>query len=73
MLTDRKNLGVHSEMVSDGVIPLIEAGVINGALKNFKPRKIIVGFLLGTKRIFDYVDNNRSSNSIRPLTSMTPA
>ncbi|MFZ0478529.1 MAG: acetyl-CoA hydrolase/transferase C-terminal domain-containing protein [Terriglobales bacterium] len=58
MLTDRKNLGVHSEMVSDGVIPLIEAGVINGALKNFKPRKIIVGFLLGTKRIFDYVDNN---------------
>jgi 4-hydroxybutyrate CoA-transferase len=58
MLTDRKDLGVHSEMISDGVIPLIEAGVITGARKNFKPRKIIVGFLLGTKQIFDYVDDN---------------
>jgi len=49
---------VHSELVSDGVIPLIEAGVITGERKNFKPRKIIVGFVLGTKRIFDFVDNN---------------
>jgi 4-hydroxybutyrate CoA-transferase len=57
-LTDRKDLGVHSELVSDGVIPLIEAGVITGARKNFKPRKIIVGFVLGTKKIFDFVDNN---------------
>jgi 4-hydroxybutyrate CoA-transferase len=57
-LTDRKDLGVHSELVSDGVIPLIEAGVITGARKNFKPRKIIVGFILGTKKIFDFVDNN---------------
>ena len=55
---DRKDLGVHSELVSDGVIPLIEAGVITGARKNFKPRKIIVGFMLGTKKIFDFVDNN---------------
>jgi len=55
---DRKDLGVHSELVSDGVIPLIEAGVINGARKNFKPRKIILGFALGTKRLFDFVDNN---------------
>ena len=57
-LTDRRDLGVHSELVSDGVIPLIEAGVITGARKNFKPRKIIVGFILGSKRIFDFVDNN---------------
>lgn len=57
-LKDRKDLGVHSELVSDGVIPLIEAGVINGARKNFKPRKIIVGFILGTKQIFEFVDNN---------------
>jgi acyl-CoA hydrolase len=55
---DRKDLGVHSELVSDGVIPLIEAGVINGERKNFKPRKIIVGFVLGTKIMFDFVDNN---------------
>jgi acyl-CoA hydrolase len=58
MLMSRKDLGVHSEMVSDGIIPLVEAGVITGELKNFKPRKIIVGFLLGTKKIFNFVDNN---------------
>jgi len=57
-LMDRKDLGVHSELVSDGVIPLIESGVINGARKNFKPRKIILGFALGSKRMFDFVDNN---------------
>src|SRR5579871_3407304 len=58
LLMDRKDLGVHSELVSDGVIPLIEAGVITGARKNFKPRKIILGFALGTKRLFEYVDDN---------------
>jgi acyl-CoA hydrolase len=57
-LMDRKDLGVHTELVSDGVIPLIEAGVITGARKNFKPRKIILGFVLGTKKLFDFVDNN---------------
>jgi 4-hydroxybutyrate CoA-transferase len=58
LLTDRKDLGIHSELVSDGVIPLIETGIITGERKNFKPRKIIVGFILGSKRIFDFVDNN---------------
>jgi acyl-CoA hydrolase len=57
-LMDRKDLAVHSELVSDGVIPLIESGVITGALKNFKPRKIILGFALGTKALFEFVDNN---------------
>jgi len=57
-LMDRKDLAVHSELVSDGVIPLIEAGVITGARKNFKPRKIILGFAIGTKLLFDFVDNN---------------
>jgi len=57
-LGDRKDLGVHSELVSDGVIPLIEAGVITGARKTFKARKIVVGFALGTKKLFDFVDNN---------------
>jgi 4-hydroxybutyrate CoA-transferase len=58
LLMDRKDLGVHSELVSDGVIPLIEAGVLTGARKNYKPRKIILGFALGSKQLFDYVDNN---------------
>jgi len=57
-LMDRKDLAIHSELVSDGIIPLIEAGVITGERKNFKPRKIIVGFALGTKELFDFVDNN---------------
>jgi len=57
-LMDRKDLGVHSELVSDGVIPLIEAGVLTGARKNYNPRKIILGFALGTRDLFDFVDNN---------------
>jgi 4-hydroxybutyrate CoA-transferase len=57
-LLDRKDLGVHSELVSDGVVPLVEAGVVTGARKNYKPRKIIAGFAVGTKRLFEFVDNN---------------
>ena len=57
-LMDRKDLGVHSELVAEGVIPLIEASVITGACKNLKPRKIVTGFILGTKRMFEFVDNN---------------
>jgi acyl-CoA hydrolase len=57
-LMDRKDLGVHSELVSDGIIALIEGGILTGARKNFKPRKIIVSFLLGSKKMFDFVDNN---------------
>lgn len=57
-LMDRKDLGAHSELVSDSVIPLIEAGVLTGAKKNFKPRKIILGFVLGTKKLFDYISDN---------------
>jgi acyl-CoA hydrolase len=57
-LMDRKDLGIHSELVSDGVIPLIEKGVITGARKNYKPRKIIVGFAIGTRKLFEFVDNN---------------
>jgi acyl-CoA hydrolase len=57
-LMDRKDLGIHSELVSDGAMPLIDAGVINGARKNFKPRKIILGFVLGSKQMFEYVDDN---------------
>jgi 4-hydroxybutyrate CoA-transferase len=57
-LGNHKDLGIHSEMVSDNVVPLIEGGVITGEAKNFKPRKIIVGFMLGTKKLFDFVHDN---------------
>jgi len=57
-LMDRKDLGVHTELISDNVIPLLEAGVINGERKNFKPRKVILGFVLGSQKLFDFVDEN---------------
>jgi acyl-CoA hydrolase len=57
-LMDRHDLGVHTELISDNAIPLIEAGVINGERKNFRPRKIILGFVLGSKKLFDFVDEN---------------
>jgi len=57
-LTDRKDLGIHSEMVSDNLIPLIEAGVVNGRRKSFRPRKIVVGFAMGSRKLFDYVHEN---------------
>jgi acyl-CoA hydrolase len=58
LLMDRRDLGVHTELLTDASIPLIEAGVITGRRKNFKPRKIILGFVLGTKKLFQFVDNN---------------
>jgi len=57
-LMDRRDLGVHTEMISDNVIPLIDAGVINGQRKNMKPRKIILSFVLGTRKLFDFIDEN---------------
>jgi len=57
-LMDRRDLGIHTELISDNAIPLIEAGVINGERKNFKPRKVILGFVLGSKKLFDFVNEN---------------
>jgi 4-hydroxybutyrate CoA-transferase len=57
-LGDRRDLGVHTEMVSDNIIPLVESGVINGRRKTLHPRKIILGFLLGSPELFDFVDEN---------------
>jgi len=57
-LMDRRDLGVHTELISDNAIPLIEAGVINGERKNFKPRKIILSFTLASKEMFDFIDEN---------------
>ncbi|MCL1990870.1 MAG: 4-hydroxybutyrate CoA-transferase [Defluviitaleaceae bacterium] len=59
-LTDRKDLGIHTEMFSDGVVDLVNAGVINNSKKNFNPGKIISAFLLGTQKLYDFVDDNPS-------------
>jgi len=57
-LRDRKNLGIHTEMFSDGLINLVEEGIVNGEAKSIHPGKIIAGFVLGTKRLFKFIDNN---------------
>jgi acetyl-CoA hydrolase len=57
-LTDRKHLGVHSEMVSDGIIPLIESGVITNQKKSLLPGKTVTSFVLGSHELFNYIDNN---------------
>jgi acetyl-CoA hydrolase len=57
-LYDKKDLGIHTELFSDGVIDLVEAGVITNAGKTLHPGKIIAGFILGTKRLYRWVHNN---------------
>ncbi len=57
-LKDKKDLGIHSEMISDGVLDLIEAGVITNKMKSIHKGKIVVTFLMGTQRLYDFIDNN---------------
>jgi 4-hydroxybutyrate CoA-transferase len=57
-LYDRKHLGVHTEMFSDGIIDLIERGVVTGEMKKTNPGKVISAFALGTRKLYDYIDNN---------------
>ena len=57
-LKDKKDLGIHSEMFSDGVVELAEAGVITNAQKTLHPGKYVATFLMGTQRLYDFVDRN---------------
>jgi acyl-CoA hydrolase/GNAT superfamily N-acetyltransferase len=57
-LKDKRDLGVHTEMFSDGLIDLYEAGVITNAKKTFRPGKIIAAFCMGTRRLYDTIDGN---------------
>lgn len=57
-LTDKKDLGIHSEMFSDGVIDLAESGVINNKRKSLHPGKFVANFVMGTRRLYDFVDHN---------------
>jgi len=57
-LGNHKDLGIHTEMFSDGVIPLVESGVVNGRKKTKHPGKIVSGFVMGTKRLYDFIDDN---------------
>jgi 4-hydroxybutyrate CoA-transferase len=57
-LTDRKDLGIHTELFSDGVVDLVRRGVITGERKTLHPGKIIAGFLIGTQCLYDFVHDN---------------
>ena len=57
-LTDHKDLGVHTELFSDGILQLVEKGVINNSKKRFYPGKLVTGFALGSQKLYDYVDDN---------------
>ena len=57
-LSGHRDLGVHTEMFSDGVIELVERGVITGSKKRVHPGKLVSSFLMGTRRLYDFVDDN---------------
>lgn len=57
-LKNKKNLGIHSEMISDGVVDLYEAGIVNNSEKGLNRGKMIVTFLMGSKRLYDFAANN---------------
>ncbi len=57
-LGDKKHLGVHTEMFSDGLVDLFEAGVVTNEKKSLHRGKIVASFVIGTRRAFDFVDNN---------------
>lgn len=59
-LTGHQNLGVHTEMFSDGLLPLLESGVVNNRLKKKHAGRTVTGFVLGSRRLYDFVDDNPS-------------
>lgn len=57
-LHGKRHLAIHTELFSDGVIDLIERGVVDGEMKTLHPGKVVAGFILGTRRLFDFVHDN---------------
>jgi acyl-CoA hydrolase len=57
-LTNKRDLGIHTEMVSDGIVKLIDSGIITNAKKTLHPGKIIATFIFGSRQLYSYVDNN---------------
>jgi acyl-CoA hydrolase len=57
-LGNHKNLGIHTEMFSDGILPLVDRGVINGSQKEVKTGKIVTCFAVGSQKLYDFMDDN---------------
>ena len=59
-LTNHKGLGIHTEMFSDGLLPLLEAGVVTNEFKKVQQRKTVSTFILGSRKVYDFADDNPS-------------
>jgi acyl-CoA hydrolase len=57
-LGNHKNLGIHTEMFSEGVLPLVMSGVVNGTQKKVLPHKLVSGFAMGSRKLYDFMDDN---------------
>ena len=57
-LGTHKDLGVHTEMFADGVLKLVESGVITGRMKKVHPGKVVAGFVMGSRKVYDFLDDN---------------
>ena len=72
-LTDRRDLGIHSDVITDGVVDLVEAGVVTGRHKTHHRERIVTSYCLGTRRLYDFVHDNPASCSCRSTRSAIPA
>src|SRR5207244_8912283 len=57
-LTDRRDLGIHSDVITDGVVDLVETGVVTGRRKTRHRDRIVASYCLGTRRLYDFIDDN---------------
>ncbi|MBK6469373.1 MAG: GNAT family N-acetyltransferase [Betaproteobacteria bacterium] len=57
-LADRQDLGIHSDVITDAIIPLLDKGILTGACKTQRPRKIVTSFAMGTRKLYDLIDRN---------------
>jgi acyl-CoA hydrolase len=60
LLHDHRDIGIHSELISDGVVDLVERGVVTGTRKTLRPNKVVATFALGTQRLYDWLDENHA-------------
>jgi len=71
-LKDKKDLGIHTEMFTNGMMDLVKAGVITGNKKNFMPKKHVTAFAFGSKDLYDFLDNNEDVYFMRGIEANDP-
>ncbi|KAJ3335109.1 hypothetical protein HDU93_006461, partial [Gonapodya sp. JEL0774] len=72
-LTGHKDLGIHTEMFQEGLLPLVEQGVVTNLKKRFLPGRIVTTFLMGSQKIYDFVDDNPNVNFMDAAIANHPA